>query len=320
MKKYLYNWKLALVTFIVLFITLSVNIPDDKSQSTLANILSFLIFFNLIWIIISVIYLLLKKGKSITNKTKMNISHNLSKKKIKQQLLNMLDDEMLTDREENELREHAQELGLTEKEYIEIRTTIFNDSISSILKKIKKSKRYSPDDEIALKKISEQQQVNIDFSLDFLTQYRQLWEIENTGEFTPQSIDVHIRLTTNEICYFEAISEWKREKRIKKHKGYIGGSIGFRVAKGVTFRVGKAVPLYDEYDDIVSISEGTLYVTNKKIVFIGDKKSTNITLGKFADYELYRDAIKINKTSGPPDIFTLNEDDMLLLDALLQTI
>jgi hypothetical protein len=53
---------------------------------------------------------------------------------------------------------------------------------------------------------------------------------------------------------------------------------------------------------------------------LGTKKSTNITFGRLADYQLYRDAIQVVKTSGKPDIFSLDEDDVLFLDALLQVV
>lgn len=54
---------------------------------------------------------------------------------------------------------------------------------------------------------------------------------------------------------------------------YAGGSIGFRVAKGVTLRFGRAVPITSTREELVEKAGGDLYVTNKKLAFIGQAAS-----------------------------------------------
>lgn len=129
-----------------------------------------------------------------------------------------------------------------------------------------------------------------------------------------------LRLAKNERCYHIACAVWAQVKVVRKHHGYIGGSIGFRVAKGITLRLGKAVPCISENEELVDISTGQLYVTNKKLVFIGERKSTNINLDRIATYEMYSDAIEIKKISGKPDVFKLDTQDIEFIDALFQVI
>ncbi len=305
------NWKIVGFVFLITFIPsfLSDNYP------TFLYIVPALIFAWLIYIV---------KNDSQPTNSKLTISENprqkAAKKIVKRKMLDMLSDGVLTESEEDQLSKYAKELGLNQASYDEVRTVLFDEKTKPIFSKIRRTKRYSPDDEEALKQIAKNQQVNLKFADNLFALYRQLWEIERTGKYTLTAIDTDIRMSNSEECYFETPSTWKREKHIRKHQGYIGGSIGFRITDGITLRVGRALPVYDEYDSIEPISDGMLYVTNKKIVFVGDKKSTTITFGRFANYELYKDAIQINKTSGPPDIFMVDEDDILLLDALLQVI
>lgn len=135
--------------------------------------------------------------------------------------------------------------------------------------------------------------------------FRDLWEYENNGVFPLHMTDVPILLNKNEECYFEAPAVWKQIKNVKQYKGYAGGSVGFRVAKGVRFSVGRAVPVYDQYEEMQAVSGGEIYVTNKKIIFNGATKSTNITVGRIVQLELYKDGIEVRKTSGKPDFFQM---------------
>src|SRR3546814_20228682 len=86
-------------------------------------------------------------------------------------------------------------------------------------------------------------------------------------------------------------------KTVREHHGYAGGSIGFRVAKGVTLRFGRAVPITSTREELVEKAGGELYVTNKKLAFIGQRSSTNVTYGRLARWEIYSDDIEVIKNS-----------------------
>src|SRR3546814_6450809 len=92
----------------------------------------------------------------------------------------------------------------------------------------------------------------------------------------PISVEADIRLGRNEICYHYCPSVWLQMKTVREHHGYAGGSIGFRVAKGVTLRFGRAVPITSTREELVEKAGGELYVTNKKLAFIGQRSSTKI--------------------------------------------
>ncbi len=73
----------------------------------------------------------------------------------------------------------------------------------------------------------------------------------------------------------------------------IGGYGGptFRVAKGVSFRLGGVSARSVSHDEIKKIDQGTLVLTNKRLVFLGDKKTVNIDLRKIIAIEPFKDGI-----------------------------
>lgn len=71
------------------------------------------------------------------------------------------------------------------------------------------------------------------------------------------------------------------------------GGPSFRVAKGVSLRVGGFRA--QSHEEIKNIDSGTLTLTNKRIVFSGTKRNTNIPLRKIISLEPYNDAIAIRR-------------------------
>lgn len=71
--------------------------------------------------------------------------------------------------------------------------------------------------------------------------------------------------------------------------GYGGPS--FRVAKGVSFRFGGVSARSESHEELRKIDQGTLLLTNKRLVFIGAKRTINIDLKKIIAIEPYKDGI-----------------------------
>lgn len=71
--------------------------------------------------------------------------------------------------------------------------------------------------------------------------------------------------------------------------GYGGPS--FRVAKGVSFRLGGVSARSVSHDEIKKIDQGTLVLTNKRLIFLGGKKTVNIDLRKIVAIEPFNDGI-----------------------------
>jgi hypothetical protein len=85
-----------------------------------------------------------------------------------------------------------------------------------------------------------------------------------------------------------------RAVRLTQSRGRSGG-VSVRVAKGVSVRSGsggsKSVSI--SHDEMTRIDTGTLILTNKRLVFMGDKKSVNIDLRKIIVVKPFNNAIDV---------------------------
>jgi hypothetical protein len=77
--------------------------------------------------------------------------------------------------------------------------------------------------------------------------------------------------------------------------GYAGPTV--RVAKGVSFRVGGFAAKGESHEELRSIDQGTLILTNKRLVFSGTKRTIDTNLAKILSVESLKDGIAL-RTSG----------------------
>jgi hypothetical protein len=73
--------------------------------------------------------------------------------------------------------------------------------------------------------------------------------------------------------------------------GYAGPS--FRVAKGVYFRTGAFSAQSESHDVLKELDRGRLTLTNKRLIFTGAMRSSEITLSKIVAIEPYSDGIVV---------------------------
>ena len=59
---------------------------------------------------------------------------------------------------------------------------------------------------------------------------------------------------------------------------------------------------------MTQVDEGTLYVTNKRIIFDGTKRNTSIRHSAILKIEAFSDGLKIEKASGRPPILVVRGD------------
>ena len=76
--------------------------------------------------------------------------------------------------------------------------------------------------------------------------------------------------------------------------------------KGVSYRASTLRPQYQTREGMADISDGTLYVTNKKVIFDGTSRSTAIPYGRLVSLQLYADGIELKKATGKSDYFMMD--------------
>jgi hypothetical protein len=174
--------------------------------------------------------------------------------------------------------------------------------------------RLSPDEESELEAIASSLGVTVAHDPKSLALYHRLrlyWLIEN-GEVP--TIPVDIRLQKNEACYAEERVDWYENRTVTRRVRYAGVGGRVRIAKGIYLRLGEVAVQPVQEDILKHIDSGTVFLTNKRLIFMGVRKNTTIQLKKVLDFVPYSNGIEIEKETGKsPFLQFSNELDLFAL-------
>ena len=107
------------------------------------------------------------------------------------------------------------------------------------------------------------------------------WEI-SVGNIPTIPSDIY--LTRGEHLYFKLNCEWEDVKTVTAAYYYTNPNVSLSIMKGVTLRFGVVKFSKNQKDVLSIIDSGTIYLTNKKIQFLGAKGGKNIRLNRILDY------------------------------------
>lgn len=128
-------------------------------------------------------------------------------------------------------------------------------------------------------------------------QYYSLFYYIESGGTLPVGTPQNLILQKGESCHL-CIPAFLLEERVISRQ-YSGGSQGISIpiVKGIRYSVGKQRGSMQSIRGIVPVSEGYFIITNKRLVFSGDKKSTSTVFNKLIDLQLFNDGLKYTSTS-----------------------
>ena len=137
------------------------------------------------------------------------------------------------------------------------------------------------------------------------------WLIEN-GELPIKEVPIYLQ--KNEQCYFTTFADWLESRTVTKRTNYAGPTARIKIMKGIYYRVGSIGVQRITSEQLLLIDSGQLYITNKRIIFVGNKKNTNIQLSKILSVNPYTDGVGIEKETGKsPIIRVSNNADILAM-------
>lgn len=180
-------------------------------------------------------------------------------------------------------------------------------------------RRLSPDEQQALEAMARNFGITVEIdsaTRTHLDRFRWFWQMEN-GTFP--EVSVPIALQKKEVCHFAAATMLHEMRTETQRINYGGPAVSFRIMKGVYYRAGSMRVERVTRDVLRAIDSGTIYITNKRIIFDGSRKNTTVRLSNILAITPYTDAIEIEKTSGRNPIFTLDDPEWVsvLLSSLL---
>lgn len=229
------------------------------------------------------------------DKLHMKIGETIYKKSFQE----AVSDGRLTKNEEEFLNKLESTLRLPKELAEKISSETKIAFIENYVAQIVSDQRLSPTEEQELQAIAASLNVNIQLNEQTKEQLRKLklyWALENLDL---PIIQPDIVIQKSEVCYMKVINvNWYELRSVRQRMSYSGYSTSFRVAKGFYLRSGSYRPQSYSVDTMKLIDTGTLYLTNKRIIFTGAKKNSNIRIDKIIDFTPYTDGVEIGKDTG----------------------
>ena len=207
----------------------------------------------------------------------------------------------MTDDVEVELNKDGIALGLPATEGSELLKEHFLRDLEPIKRRMESSFVMTDDDIAAIEQLKTQYNVRaaLGGTADL---FRSIYLTESTGNL-PAPIETDLMLDAGERAFYSVESVW-HQTRVHS-RGYSGTSVGLPTGiKGVRFRFGGYTPIKTE--DITALSRGTLFLTSNRLLFNGDSKNTTVSLKKVIDGHIFSDCLRIDKSTGKPDFFSMN--------------
>jgi hypothetical protein len=178
------------------------------------------------------------------------------------------------------------------------------DLYSKVVKNAISDERLSPDEEKQIQMLADNLHIKVDCENEtkaLLDKYKLFWQIDNG--ILPK-IECDINLQKNEICHFSKDGvNWLEQRAVTRRVSYSGLSYRVNICKGLSWRIGNVAPQFVSDDVWKRIDTGDLYLTNKRIIFMGAKGNKTITFKKILDFTISTNGITIQKDTGKSPFF-----------------
>lgn len=251
----------------------------------------------------------LKHILNLDNKTidklHVKIGENIYKKSFQEAVA----DGRLTKSEEDFLAKLESTLRLPKELADKISSETRIAYIENYVEQIVADQRLSPIEEEELQAVANSLNVNIQLTDKTKEQFRKLklyWTLENLDLPTIQS---DIAIQKSEVLHIRIPSvNWYELRSVRQRVSYSGYSTSFKVAKGFYLRSGNYRRQSYSVDTMKLIDIGTLYMTNKRIIFTGTKKNSTIRIDKILNFTPYTDGVEIGKETGKSPTLQMTQD------------
>lgn len=138
-----------------------------------------------------------------------------------------------------------------------------------------------------------------------LERFRLYWQIEN-GKLPILKSPISIQ--KSEILHFMTNINWKEQRRVTQRINYGGPTARIKITKGVYYRMGSVSAKTVSEDVWQIIDKGNLYLTNKRLIFMGGRGNKTIRLDKILDITPYKNGVDIQKDSGKSPFLEFSQD------------
>lgn len=190
--------------------------------------------------------------------------------------------------------------------------------VQRVLNRFTEDRRLSPEEDEHLQAIARDFGVTLTqdvATLSTLERFRLLWRIEH-GELPTWETRIHLQ--RGEVCHAYLNSATLLEPRVvTRSVGYHGPHVRIRIAKGLYWNAGRVFLSPERREEWKELDSGTLYITNKRLIFDGGTKSSNLLWRRVIDFQVFQDGLKIEKDSGRDQLYRAPSGDMEIVGAVV---
>lgn len=136
-----------------------------------------------------------------------------------------------------------------------------------------------------------------DLSQRYNYQHEQLKGIGESEAMVKYNLNLH----SDEFIYISTKDvDWYEEKTITTSYSYGGLQYRFNIGNGLSYRMGNLRVAPNSTQHFINVDRGTLYITNKRMIFVGTIKRINktIDLDNILELTIFRNGILIGKPNG----------------------
>ena len=232
------------------------------------------------------------------------------KKNIREVMLVAISDSEITTDELKQIVEICNESNLTSDEIYFLRLEAFQAAVNAAIE----DRRVSEEEETSLHHIHSVLQLSEDVYNEAetkMSKYRNLYELEKENLIC-LDVDKGL-LMPGEDCH------WIADVVLMEEKAVADSSTGVKITKGLTYRIGLSKGQLISETDLMPVTKGTLYVTNKRMIFSGERNSFDIPYEKLVDIGLYSDGMKflVSENEKPYIFKTLQNEDVEAVGLML---
>ncbi len=204
----------------------------------------------------------------------------------------------------------AADLGLTQSDLVEVQSGLAklqrkraDQEFQPIKQRIQSSLMLTDEDEKAIRKLEEKYGIR-GLLGEFTKIYRANYIMATKGRL-PSPIQTGLMLDESELVYHQIRTTW-HQSRVNNYS-FAGPSLSIPIVKGLRYRMAS----YDvaRTEAMTPLSKGVLYVTSKRLLFVGESRNTSINLSRVVNFQIFKDALKVEKSTGKPDLFSMDVAD-----------
>ena len=235
------------------------------------------------------------------------------KKVFGQHFEHLAADGTLSDEDKRHLAYLAANFGLSEKDVNSVQGELFMREWKPIQERLNSTRYVSEADLALIEALKRKFGVTLETDQSIQLAHGR-WRLDERGELPIPVRAPSALLSPGESAYWEIQSTWHQVRSVRK--GYIGGSAGIRIAKGVRIGASRAIPISEQ--QLTPLSTGVLTVTEKRLLFQGGDRTTTILLGRITGTEVFREGLMIHKDRGVSDLFSMPVLSSAYLDSLVR--